>query len=174
MTRPAAIVLAVLLVGIGYLTWRSWPAAGLPLPDGVQVGRAAPDFTLAGLDGHPLVLSALRGRPVLVNFWATWCDACREEMPHIERFYRANRGRLAVVGVDIGEPAAAVSAFVHRYGYTWRFVLDADRKISTLYGIRYIPTSVWLDPRGVVREVYTGPMTGAIMQALLAATAGSR
>lgn len=174
MTRPAAVVLAVLVMGSGYLTWRSWPAAGVPLPAGVQVGRAAPGFILAGLDGRPLQLSALHGRPVLLNFWATWCDACRQEMPHIERFYQGNRGRLAVVGVDIGEPAATVSAFVRQYGYTWRFVLDADRKVTTRYEIRYIPTSVWLDGRGAVREVYTGPMTGAIMQALLAATEGSR
>ena len=169
MTRPAALVLGALLLASAWLSWRGWTSVTALLPSAVQarVGQRAPAIDLPGLDGRTVRLSALRGRPVLINFWATWCTACRQEMPRIERFYEANRGRVRVIGVDVGEPAATVAAFVRRYGYTWRFALDQDKHVSNLYGVHYIPTSFWLDSHGVVRAVYTGPMTEPLMRSFL-------
>lgn len=122
------------------------------------MGRPAPDFTARDLDGRPLRLSALRGRPVLINFWATWCPPCREEMPQIEAFVRRYGDRMEVVGVAVGETPEQVRAFLRKTPYSWRFVADPDLAVADRYGIFGIPSSYFVDREGVVRAIYTGAM----------------
>ena len=129
-----------------------------------DVGRAAPDFVLEKPDGTMLRLSDLRGKPVLVNFWASWCTECRQEMPDIVRAYDANAAKgLVVVGVDLQENAAAVQHFAREFGMTYPLVIDRNGGVADTWRIggpvEGIPSSYFIDANGIVQARSYGPMT---------------
>lgn len=136
-------------------------AAGLP-----EVGRPAPDFTLPDLDGRRVRLSDLRGKAVLINFWATWCPPCREEMPQIEAFYRRYRDRTEVLGIDVGESAEQVRAFLDNNPYSWHFLLDTNFQVTDRYRVFAIPTSYFIDKDGIIRGLYMGAVNAERIRAL--------
>ena len=126
-----------------------------------QVGRAAPDFTTPSLNGGTVRLSGLRGKVVLINFWATWCTACQAEMPAIEQVWDRYRGRgLEVVAVDFREGnKAAMQRFLKQVGAKFTAALDPDGKIADAYGVTFgLPTTVFLDRDGTVRVIHLGQM----------------
>ncbi len=130
-----------------------------PIPDVVSEGRPAPDFTAQTADGGSITLSDLRGRPVALNFWATWCAPCRVEMPALqaasERY--ADDG-LAILAVNAGESAEAVNEYMQELGLTFPAVLDSDGQIVDLYEVRVFPTTVWIDADGIIRAEHFGPL----------------
>ncbi|MBV8282233.1 MAG: TlpA family protein disulfide reductase [Candidatus Eremiobacteraeota bacterium] len=126
----------------------------------VSVGDPMPDAPVRNLDGQPSRLAVLRGRPVWLNFYETWCPPCQAEMPAIEREYAANAGRgLVVVGVDLFETSDDARAFADGRGLTFPVVVGGHKAYDA-YGINGIPTSVFVDSSGVVRAVFTGEMRG--------------
>ena len=145
------------------------PLAG-ELPAAPEVGRLAPDFTLTDLEGNTVSLSGLRGKTVFLNFWATWCPPCREEMPEIEAVYQQYREQgVVVIGVDLLEPEEDVLSFVREGGYSWTFVIDTTGAVGRRYGVNAIPASFFVDKNGVIRSVQTGPMSRQRMASHLAA-----
>ncbi len=139
-------------------------------PDvGPKVGNQAPDFNLKSLDGKSVRLSDFRGKPVLVNFWATWCPPCREEMPTLEKAYQKYRDQGVVfLGIDKQEDAETVRKFVSQNGYSWTFLLDSDDQVGRSYYVSAIPTSFFIDRQGIVRDIYLGSMNPALLDAKLA------
>ena len=136
------------------------PTPGPALPIGVQTGQQAPDFTLNGPDGVPVRLSDLRGRPIVLNFWATWCPPCRVEAPALQAaFERHESDGVVVLGIDQREDAAAVRQFASEFGLTYPLLLDGEGSVSELYQVLGIPTTVFLDARGVVAARHVGPLT---------------
>ena len=131
-------------------------------------GFSAPDFTLTTLDGATVRLSDLRGKAVLINFWASWCGPCRAEMPHIQAAYEkhTNDG-LVVLGVDQAESPATVARFVDEFGLTFPIPLDSDGQVSAAYQARALPTSFFVDAEGVIRDTFTGPMTSGHIESML-------
>ncbi len=136
-----------------------------------QKGRAAPDFILerVGGDGGALRLSDLQGRPVLVNFWATWCPPCRDEIPEIVRAYEAHKGEgLVVVAVDLQEADETVRDFAEEFGMTFPIVVDRTGEVAQTWHvggpIRGIPSSYFVDASGVIQELFYGPMTDDIIE----------
>lgn len=121
------------------------------------VGSPAPDFALPALDGEQVRLSDLRGQRVLLNFWATWCGPCRQEMPAIQARY--NHGDFAVLAVDFGETRQQVQNFVNEIGVDLPVVLDADGSVQELYRVRGYPTTFFIDTKGVIRLFHIGEMT---------------
>ncbi|MBI4187119.1 MAG: redoxin domain-containing protein [Chloroflexi bacterium] len=145
----------------------SAPASGRP--GQLQVGSPAPDFTLTDLAGNQVSLSDFRGKAVFINFWATWCPPCREEMPEIEAIYQKYKDRdVAVIGVDILEKEDVVRRFVQEGGYSWTFVIDTTGEVTTVYKVTAIPTSYFIDGNGIIRAVAVGAMTRTEMEARLA------
>jgi peroxiredoxin len=131
-----------------------------------DIGRVAPDFLLETPDGGEVRLSDLRGKPVLVNFWASWCTPCRQEMPEIVRAYNERRGDgLVVVAVDLQENDAEVRAFASEFGMKFPIGVDRNGQVADAWRIggpvQGIPSSYFLDRDGVVRERAFGPMTPA-------------
>ena len=129
-----------------------------------EIGRAAPDFLLETADGGQLRLSDLRGRPLLVNFWASWCTPCRKEMPEIVRAYAAHKDSgLEIVAVDLQENAGQVRAFAAEFGMTFPVVIDRTGSVGDAWRIggpvQGIPSSYFIDADGVVRARVFGPMT---------------
>lgn len=136
--------------------------AGLPLSGqdaapAPEVGHIAPAFVLPSVRGADVALRSFRGKVVLVNFWATWCTACRREMPELMRWYRKLKGRgFVVLGVDKQESPHDVAIFLRRLHVTYPVVLDESGNVSTQYGVMGLPTSFLVDRNGVVRSVKVG------------------
>lgn len=129
-----------------------------------EVGTPAPDFTLPDLDGNPVRLSSFRGQPVILNFWATWCPPCKQEMPALQRLHEEMGGRVRIIGIDRAEPVDTVRRFADQYGITFTIALDRTDELATRYGLTGIPETFFLDSGGVVRFKYIGPMTLAQMR----------
>jgi cytochrome c biogenesis protein CcmG/thiol:disulfide interchange protein DsbE len=169
MKRPAVAALLVLALWSAFLSaaFGRGGGAGPARPPGVVAGMQAPDFTLPALDGGKVTLSALRGRPAVLNFWATWCEACRLEAPALRALQAEQGDRVALLGIDDGEPPARVRLFVARSGYTWTVLLDEGAVTAAAYGVHYLPTTVFVDPAGVIRRTYTGALTAGQLRAFL-------
>jgi thiol-disulfide isomerase/thioredoxin len=145
-------------------------------PTAVQTyppGKAAPPLRLRTLDGDPLDLAALRGRPVVVNFWATWCEPCVREFPLLARAAAAHRAdRLAVVGVLVQDRPDAARAFVRQHGGAWPVGVDADRRTADAWGVVGLPHSFFVHPDGTLASHQLGELTPATLDRQLAAHLG--
>ena len=123
--------------------------------------RAAPDFLLETLGGGTLRLSDLQGKAVLINFWATWCQPCRSEVPHLVAAYdRYRQQGLEIVAVNLQEDEGTVAGFVQEFGMQFPVVIDRSGDVADKYRVLGIPTSFFIDRSGVVRSIYTGPFVG--------------
>ncbi|MCZ6530438.1 MAG: redoxin domain-containing protein [Chloroflexi bacterium] len=167
------------LAGVAFIaTLPSAPAASAPAssvdPSTLKVaptqGSLAPDFSLFNLEGEQITLSELRGHPVMINLWATWCAPCRIEMPHIQdRFERyANEGFI-VLAVDFDEPAGLVEEFRDELGLTFDVLLDPGAEVQELYRNRSYPSTFFVDENGVIQVQHIGLMTEGQLDENLAA-----
>lgn len=129
------------------------------------VGMTAPAISVPLVTGGSLDLGALRGHDVLLNLWATWCGPCRREMPALERLARAQAGRLVVVAIDQGEDPATARAYARRFGVTFPVGTDQEQRLGTQMHLLGMPSSFFIDRRGVVREAVDGEMTYDVMRA---------
>ena len=128
------------------------------------IDRAGPDFLLETPDGGTLRLSDLQGSPVLLNFWASWCGPCRDEIPELVQVYEEHAGHgLVVVGVDLQEPNSTVLDFAEDFGITYPLVIDRDGDVQNVWRLAGpfggLPSSYFLDETGVIRARVFGPMT---------------
>ncbi len=121
-------------------------------------GYRAPDFAFPDLDGKIWQLSALRGKPVLLNFWATWCPPCRKEIPDLQAFHEQYGDRIVLLGINWAEEPEDVRAFMERYGATYTTLLDEDGKFFVRYRLTGLPTSYWIDEEGIIRGMWLGAM----------------
>jgi len=122
-------------------------------------GRRAPDFALPDLGGRTVTLSSRAGRAVLVNFWAPWCDSCKEELPALSEIHRRHGGKaFEILAIDVDEDAALKApAFVAAHKIPFA-VLCADRKTLDAYAVRGLPASFLIDPDGTIVRRYLGPL----------------
>jgi peroxiredoxin len=133
-------------------------------------GALAPDFSLFNLDGEQITLSELRGHPIMINLWATWCAPCRIEMPHIQdRFERYADEGFLVLAVDFDEPAEFVADFRDELGLTFDLLLDPGAEVQELYRNRSYPSTFFVDVNGVIQVQHIGVMTEGQLDQNLAA-----
>jgi peroxiredoxin len=148
--------------------------ASVPEPSGsLAVGELAPDFLLAYADGNQVKLSDLRGRPVILNFWATWCGPCRVEMPDLVRAYQehADEG-LVVIGVNFQEGDPQIQEFAEEYAIPFPLAADAG-DVARAYQVRVMPSSYFIDKAGKVNTRWLGVLTPSVIEKNLAAITGS-
>ena len=125
---------------------------GVPL----KAGNKAPDFTAELIDGSSLALPDLKGKPVIINFWATWCGPCVREMPAFERLKENYGDDIGIIAVNCGDDADTVKDFVDENGYTFPVALDENYEVAMLYPSNSIPYTVVLDANGKITHVSTG------------------
>lgn len=165
-----AFSLLILILGAAWI-WISVPAPGSTTQGQIQApqeGFAAPDFTLETFEGQTYTLSDFRGRPVLVNFWASWCPPCRSEMPAMQRVFEdLEEEGLIVLAVNsthqdnLGEAIK----FVNNLQLSFPILLDRTGSVGSLYDIRSLPTSFFIDPEGIIQDVVVGgPMSEALLR----------
>jgi len=147
--------------GLGYLWFACSILAACSHPDkseekaakvGVEVGEIAPDFRVKNLRGGAMTLSEHRGRVVLINFWATWCEPCRTEMPSMEALYRSQRQHdFEILAISIDTSGAPpVRQYVEQFGFSFPALLDDNFQVNDLYQVRVAPTSILIDRQGRV------------------------
>ena len=157
-----ALGMAVILLTLVFIVFAPKPGTTTVSGGPAAVGRLAPDFVTPTLDGQSVRLSQFRGRPVLVNFWATWCTACRAEMPAIERVWERHRAEgFQVLEVDYQElNQAAMRSFLRDVGVHFGSALDPDGKIAAAYGVTIgLPESFFIDRHGTIRVIHLGEMS---------------
>ncbi len=128
----------------------------------VEPGRAAPEFTLKRLGGGKESLRDLRGHPVVINFWASWCEPCRAEMPEFVSAYRAHRDEglhFLAINLTDQERRKDVARFVEDLGMTFTVLLDENGRVRERFELVTVPTTVFVDSTGVVRSVDSGPIS---------------
>ncbi len=117
----------------------------------------ARDFTVPGLDARPLSLSDFKGKVRILNFWATWCPPCKEEMPSMERLYRRYRDRgFTIIGISIDKNVPAVGPFVRRLGLTFPIGLDPKSAVANDYTVRALPSSFLIDRESKIVAIALG------------------
>jgi peroxiredoxin len=120
--------------------------------------RGADDFTLPLADGKRFRLSEQRGKVVLVNFWATWCPPCKEEMPAMERLYQRHKDRgFVLVAISLDSDSALVRPFVSQHKFTFPVALDPKLSVANAYGVRALPSSFVVDRSGNLAGLAIGP-----------------
>lgn len=118
----------------------------------------APNFNLVNLAGESVLLSDFSGTPVMINFWATWCPPCRNEMPLIESFAKKHDRELIVLAINAGEEEQVVRAFVDETGLDLIFLLDPTNTVANLYRVVGFPTSLFIDENGILKATFIGEL----------------
>lgn len=133
----------------------------------LRVGQAAPDIVLPQADGGPSVrLSALKGKPVILNFWATWCGPCAKEMPDLQAVYDKYKGQgLQLYGVNVGESKVVVNSYRKQHDVAFPVLLDLEDKAQNAYKILPIPATFFIDKAGQIRAIYQFQMSRQQMEA---------
>lgn len=127
----------------------------------VAVAAQAPDFTLRSSNGPNLRLQEQRGRVVLINFWATWCGPCRQEMPQLAKLYDKYReAGFVILGVSVDDDTRKATDVANRLGLTFPVLLDNEKTVSQLYDLSTMPSSFLIDRNGKVRYVHKGYVSG--------------
>jgi len=148
-----AFSVALVLGLLALLIWKvSHQVGNATIASGVRKGTnpETPAFSLPRLDGGSVASGSLRGKPVLVNFWASWCIPCRDEAPLLEQASHRYAGRLVVLGIDHQDFAGDARAFARRYGMTYPTVVDKGDKLYTKYGLTGVPETFCANARGQV------------------------
>ncbi|MFH2038529.1 MAG: TlpA disulfide reductase family protein, partial [Chloroflexota bacterium] len=131
-------------------------------------GFSAPDFSVDLLTGGQITLSGLRGQPVVLNVWATWCPPCRQEMPALEKVYNDFKEEgLVLIGLNLTsqDSEKTVASFVQEFGLSFPIALDRDGTVQKKYKISGYPTTFFIDREGIIRSVVVGgPMSAALIQ----------
>lgn len=174
--RRVGLPLLALVAVAGAIVWLQRPDDSLPrttadadVPleadtSAPQEGALAPDFTLETLDGQRIRLSDLRGQVVVLNFWATWCGPCREEMPLFERATAEFAGQgLVLIAINVQERPGTVRPFVDRLGLTYPIGLDENGAIGRRYRVRSFPTTYFVGRDGTIEGRRVGAYTRQIL-----------
>lgn len=131
--------------------------------EGLSIGAKAPDFELKTLTGETVKLSNLKGKKVMLNFWATWCPPCKAEMPEMEQFSKQAGDDVVILAVNI-DPQLDVQGFVNENKITFPVLLDAEGKVNEAYQVLSIPTTYFINSQGVIKNKFTGSMTLDVMK----------
>lgn len=177
--RLSPIGALLLLAGIALLGYGAWGlfSQAQAAPSVARAGSRAPEIVVVALEngqpGKPVTLSALRGRPVVLNFWATWCAPCRAEFPTLDAAYRKHKDthRLELIGINVQGDLGPqkVQEFIGQMGTSFPVWLTLDLSVESAYHIQALPTTVFIDRDGIVRDIIIGgPMNADYLEKELA------
>ena len=156
---PKAIMSIILASGLVSGLVMAGCSMGFTATQGPRPGNPAPDFQLLDLEGQNVSLSNLRGKPVLINFWASWCPPCRAEMPFIQQIFEdeewSDKG-LVILAINIGESPDTVKRFMASYGLSFPALLDTSQDVALKYSVSAIPTTLLIDKDGIIKTIKVG------------------
>ena len=128
------------------------------------VGKTAPDFSLKTFDGKNISLSDLEGKAVLLNFWASWCNPCKQEADSLERAYNSLSGKqIEFLAVNVLDEYDSAKKFLSLHGGSFPHLYDENRNIHLDYGVEGVPETVFISPGGIITSKYKGPLTDSLI-----------
>jgi thiol-disulfide isomerase/thioredoxin len=133
----------------------------------VSDNSSAPNFSLRDISGKMVNLDNYIGKVIIINFWATWCVPCKEEMPFLEEFSKKNSEDIVMIGIDIGDNVEDVKDFINEFHITYPILLDETGIVATAYHIVGYPTTYFIDATGIIRGKYVGLSTQRVFQQYL-------
>lgn len=152
------LILLLLFAGIGFALYQNLFARNIK--EAIQVSKPAENFKLSQLNGEPIELKKLNGKAVLVNFWGSWCEPCKREMPYIQDAYNHyKKDNLEIVAINVQESDIAVKNFKISYSLTFPLALDKKGEVYRSWDISNLPTSIFISPDGTIKKIYEGEMT---------------
>jgi cytochrome c biogenesis protein CcmG, thiol:disulfide interchange protein DsbE len=157
---PGIIVLLLLGGGLAWLTTEAHSQSHPSSP--LAIGQQAPDFTAPDTHDNIVALQEYHGRPVVLNFWATWCAPCRRELPVLQAVYEAYQDKglvILAISQDTVEKKAAVRSYIANLGITFPPLLDPEGSVAAHYNVFLLPSTIFINPAGTVVAVHFGPMT---------------
>ncbi len=161
------IVALLIVVVVGFMVFNSsFQNASSDDTMQVEVEEESPDFTLQDVQGNPVTLSGLRGKIVVLNFWATWCTPCVEEMPMLTR-YQAQHPEIVLIGINEEEGADKVQDFLDQNAFNYMMLLDLHTDVAEKYHIMTLPTTIIIDEYGFQRFRHIGIITEKQLDAYL-------
>lgn len=150
---PIILIVVVLVSGCGSST----PTSTTAVSEGINIGDRAIDFQLQTLDGKTVKLSDFRGKPVLLNFWTTWCPPCRFEVPFLQQINDSYAAKgLVMLAVDVGENSTIIKNFMTSLNVSLTVPMDTDGKVAKAYSITTIPRTFFIDKNGIIRQIIPG------------------
>lgn len=151
------LILFLLFTAIGFALYQNLFAANGE--EVVQVSKPAANFKLAQLNGEPIELKQLKGKAVLVNFWGSWCEPCKNEMPAMQEAYNHyKKDKFEIVAINVQESDIAVKNFTKSYDLSFPIALDKQGEVYRSWEIYNLPTSVFINPNGTIERTYEGEM----------------
>lgn len=141
-----------------------------------NIGKPAQAFRVAWVQGQEFLpeagsehfdLATLKGQPLVLNFWASWCVSCRQEAHELEKFWQEHKGQVRVVGIAIQDEREAARKFAAYFGKTYMLGLDEDGKAAIDYGVSGVPETFFIDKNGIIKHKEIGPVTAAMMNDIL-------
>ena len=162
--KPVKIIaigagVVLLLCIVACLGTQLYPMLSEMMSGSKLVGQPAPDFTLSGLDGQQVTLSELRGKPVALNFWATWCPSCVSELPDLQQASRAHQDEIRFYAINLDADLAEVEPFLAENGVELPVLLDTEGDASAKYRVRGIPITVFIDGEGNIAARHIGSLS---------------
>ncbi len=143
------LVIVVLLVIVAFMNFGDEG-------DGLVERTLAPDFTLETLEGGNITLSELRGRPVFLEFWTTWCVSCGKQMPYVQAAFEEVGGEVEFIAINIKQSSDVVQKFVEERGLGFTIALDSEGSVADIFKARYIPINIVIDKNGVIQYKKVG------------------
>jgi cytochrome c biogenesis protein CcmG/thiol:disulfide interchange protein DsbE len=150
----AGMVVGVIVILFAFGFGRNPNIIASPLID-----RPAPPFVLQRIDGGRVALTSLRGRPIVLNFWASWCVGCHQEHPYLVQAYHRWGKRVTFLGIVFEDSTAAARAYLRQHGGGWLNLADPDSKTAISYGVSGVPETFFIDRRGIIVAKQPGPVT---------------
>lgn len=155
--KISILLIAALIIG-GYLFF-NFQTEKVQVEVGINPGMKAANFELTTLAGKTLSLNDFEGKKVLINFWASWCPPCREEMPDLQKLHTNNGEQLVILAVNIGESSSAAANFMEKNNFDFTVLLDKDQATARDYLVRGVPTSYFLDEKGIITDRIVGVLS---------------
>lgn len=150
-----SVILSLLALALGFTLYQMI----FNTTKSVEVNDIAPNFELTDLNGHKVQLKDYRGKTVMLNFWASWCDPCKREMPFINEAYKELKGKnVVILGVNVGESHFAVTNFVTSHDLNFTILTDQNKDVTNAYGVVPIPTTFFINKNGRVVDKVVGSM----------------
>ena len=173
----AVLLVCVVAVSFRVLTGNNAVPEGIPATEETTENpNAAPNFTVYDIDGNPVMLSNFQGKPVILNFWASWCGPCKAEMPDFEEAYQVYGQDIHFVIVNLtdgrSETLESASGYVAQMGYTFPVYYDTSMEAAYAYGVRSIPMTCFIDTDGIIVGGQVGMLSGEALEENITALLG--